>query len=401
MWDVCFLGSIIQVIWIEPPGICCKAIFRNYISTVHQKVQVFRPCKLYGARSEHLDLCLTRSAVITTSLIFNLRSIFHQLREDRVSSHELLLSELQQSHASLSLRVADLAECLRSTQEKLSVSTDQSRSALSASAERSLLFARLRAVTALRSASKELARRHSSLCAANTFVQTQITSKPSDCTMQEFTHLVTFLTTNQSISCSVSPSPYYALFPGITRTTRLDSTFPTYKDIRAALKIDVPMRESAVYQNRRAMNRDVRAIQVLSVEMSTSNHRRILLGGNFRAKERSDQAWESAFAFKYEPVPSSKSASPIPATTGSRLTRTTTDLNSTLFDLQFSMTWERIISTTDIGYTADMIPGKLYCTFPAIVLRSRLLTDSTSKIFCTRVNGTFPSHVVSTGHLPF
>ncbi len=322
------------------------------------------------------------------------------------------LSNLQASHALLASRLDEMERRLQAA-ENQAVSSKLSFKSLSATAAHcTLIFVKLRAIAALHTGSKELGLRPSSLCAANTVVQTMIMSKPSDCALHEFQNICSELLSNSSICCAVVPSSYHAIFPNSKRTARLDVQFATFGDICNALRIDTTARERALYRERRNPGRSIRAVQLLGVEVASPISRKIILGESYPGSLKStpsayllqrrpvwtQQAWESAFVFKNEVLPVLQSSPPIPASAGSSLARETTDDNSIPFDPYFAMTWERIQHSGDADSTIDIVPGKLYCSFPAVVLRSRLLIDSVRNIFTTRVNGKYPAHIVATAH---
>ncbi len=75
----------------------------------------------------------------------------------------------------------------------------------------------------------------------------------------------------------------------------------------------------------------------------------------------------------------------------------------------FSITWQRLRGAFVFGPEPEDAPGQLRCLFPAVVLRTRLLTSSTQTISQTRYRNRYPKEHIAQGvqwtdtipHIPF
>ncbi len=131
------------------------------------------------------------------------------------------IAELQRSQASVSAKVAHLADALAETNRKLRLQADKSsRECEDAMLGRTLRFAKRRAATILQHGSQELGKRPVYLSERNTVVQVLMKSTPTDCTLQEFQCLAAKLGRRSSLRKNIlpfrnisdvcMPRPYYS-----------------------------------------------------------------------------------------------------------------------------------------------------------------------------------------------
>ncbi len=300
---------------------------------------------------------------------------------------------LQQSHAELARKFRLLQSELRNSErfrrnERIAIFNHFQDNDCRA-VFRTKLFARLRAVKVLRSAGKELKRKVPALVAANSVVQTALKSPTSDCSLQEFQTLALHLLQDPKIRCVAVPSEYHVRFPHVRHCSKLGLAFETYADLCDALELDAETRESAIYRKRRNSSRSsrcLRAVQVLGVHVQRNNSRSVLLGRSYLSESSEDTipclhqnttawtegTWEKDFSFLRQ----SRNA-----IFGS-LPPSVAELHSAERERKsFALIWERIEFDGTSFPSLHCIPGSLRSCFPAVVIRTRILTESTRAIF--------------------
>ncbi len=135
---------------------------------------------------------------------------------------------------------------------------------------RILLFARKNAVQELRLCHSELSQKYSTLCPGNSVRQVLLRTKASDCTLADFRVLVSALVSSLSIKCEVFPSEFYTHFLDTGSAQCFHVSFDTYFDICEALEINVKNREEGLYRSRKDSSRQLRAVQVMGVDILPS-----------------------------------------------------------------------------------------------------------------------------------
>lgn len=275
----------------------------------------------------------------------------HLPRQEHYSPQDQIcqIGDLQRSHLALSSRITDLATDVARFNHRLSHFTEARHAVQHQSIQRTVLFARSRAVSALQAGSSEFLRRPTSLCQAETIVQVAIESKETDCTLQEFAALATVLSSHPSVHCTLYPSPYHVQFPSARHTSRLSILFNTYSDICNALQMDAYESEEPLYREKNTHGRELRAIQVLGVELKQIQMRRVLLGHSYpsfpttapaavlhqQSPKWIDRAWDKGYSYLTVPLPAVAPEAPNPPPTGSRVRRRTSRINTTLSTITF------------------------------------------------------------------
>ncbi len=156
------------------------------------------------------------------------------------------------SHASLHAIISRLSDARAASDLRFSIfETESARKVDSTTVKRTIMFARLRAIAVLHSASPELVKRPSSLSSSNTVVQSMLRSCPTDCSLREFLLLALRIQRQQSLRSSNVPSDYSVLFPSAQNSCRLSICFEFYRDICEALQIDAHQSAVGVYREKR------------------------------------------------------------------------------------------------------------------------------------------------------
>ncbi len=338
--------------------------------------------------------------------------------------HVQCIADLQASHAALEAQVSQLQVAFNVLDQRLAAfSTTMLNQGDEACMKRTALFARMRALLVLLNGSKELTSRPRSISESNSVVQVVLKSSPTDCTLQEFQLLAKHIEQMPSVRSKNFPSDYSVKFPSPSSTTRLHICFETYKDVCAALSFDAHQTASYVYREKCDISRNLRAIQVLGVDMRINDDRKILLGRSFPSRMYMDPipylhqnravwregSWEAGFKFCVEGLSVEEWPREMRRAEGrARNThnrrgsegrvRNMTDLNSApLEPLQFSISWERASGISSDNSSTRTVPGHLRSCFPAVILRSRQLILSTRTLFETPYKSHSLSHIVALG----
>ncbi len=154
------------------------------------------------------------------------------------------------------------------------------------------------------------------------------------------------------------------------------------------------------------------AVQVVGVEAldsipGSSQSRRILLGGSMPSKTTphsipmlyqstlawTENTWESGFVYRAEPLnPDHLRARNRAPSEKPRLS----DINMPpLQKNTFCITWERSCGGPNYPHMPpEIVPGTLRSFFPAVLLRSRILTETARKVFLSRLNGIFLKQII-------
>ncbi len=250
---------------------------------------------------------------------------------------------------------------------------------------RTVQFTSLRARKILRGHGSELGKSVSSFYPSNSVVQTLLRSAASDCTLSEFQLFASHLSRNKSIQCHAFPSDYHVQFPSAKNLSHLHVVFQTYADMCQALRIDTATREAAVHRERKNRSRNTISAQVLGVELLTEKDRRIFLGCNAPSRSSSyrmtslyqesrawfEGSWECGFCVR------SDSASELFQQENDAICDRHSPENSHMF----SITWEQIDSSLENFASAENINGTLRSYFPAVVLRTQILTSTVRECF--------------------
>ncbi len=304
------------------------------------------------------------------------------------------IDELRQSHTQLALQVALLRNEINSSRaifhsERLAI-FKHFQAADERAVARTVHFSRRRAKKVLLSTDAELGKNCFTLCASNSVVQVVLRSTPSECTLHEFQLWAMKLLKDLSVHCYAFPSEYHVKFPNINRCSRLDIVFDTYADLCQALEIDCATRESALYREKKNRRRNSISVRVLGVEKVISTNRRIFLARNPPSRASADRittlyqastswfedSWECGFSLRSDLASTIHSPSQMPDCVLS-------PEHSNLF----SLSWERMDIGVDQGSSSEIIGGAVRSSFPAVVLRTRLLTSSTRAAFMLPVDG--------------
>ncbi len=157
--------------------------------------------------------------------------------------------------------------------------------------------------------------------------------------------------------------------------------FDSFAGLCDALDVPGNVRERAVYKEKTDAGRNIRCVQVVSVQVVGANDRKIFIGKScdFRkiwpqnavtvlrqsSMEWSEGTWENGFEFISENFTERQ------------------DLSGAAHSKSgFVLTWE---PSTDMYIPRDASPesiaGSLRVSFPAVVVRTRILTNSIHQIF--------------------
>ncbi len=339
------------------------------------------------------------------SVHLQLPDLWHRRRE-------IELEELRKSHAELAARVDNLANDVRASNS----SVHAARMAVSSSTasfnarvlRRVSHFAKSCAIRLLQSGSSEMKKSGLNLSPGSSVRQVILRSEGTDCTLLEFQLLCAASVSNPAIRCTIYPSQYYASFPSVRRTSRMEISFNSYYDICEALQIDVLEREKGLYRERKTFGRILKCLQIMGVNcvrkrQGENDDRVILIGRSLpiknwdaeipvllqRSLEWSENTWETGLEFSMQP-PNSL----LPTVTNVLScdgAQRTSDINCVAPEHRsFSMYWEKLPgSCSDSETNSEFVLGTLYSSFPAVILRSRILTLSAQEAFSRRFNGRF------------
>ncbi len=269
-------------------------------------------------------------------------------------------------------------------------------------------------VTVLQSGSQELTKRPDSFCEAKSVIQDVLKSAPTDCRLQDFQDLVSRIKHRCSIRCTVFPSDYSVQFPSPSRTRRLGVQFETDKDMCDALELDIHDREIGVYREKGNIRRNLRAIQVIGVDMRDRQDRKLLLGRSFPTSVPTDVvpllhqdravwregSWEKGFRCWWVTLKSI--SAPVETTyRGASISnpKRNSDLNCQPHRKHmFPISWEVLSGFGSHTSEASNVPGSgsLRVCLPVVILRSRILTASTKSLFETRFYGRFSKQIIAT-----
>ncbi len=133
--------------------------------------------------------------------------------------------------------------------------------------------------------------------------------------------------------------------------------------------------KSRLYREKNTHGRELRAIQVLGVELKQSQWRRVLLGHSYpsfpptapaavlhqQSPKWIDRAWDKGFYFPNRSSTRRRTRSTESSTDRSRVRRRTSRINTTPFNNYFSFQWERIPGARSTS--ADAVPGTLRSIF--------------------------------------
>ncbi len=310
------------------------------------------------------------------------------------------IQELRKSHSQLADQVGRLTNELRSSQKIFDSDRFAIFKHLQASDEKPLSrlikFTRYRAKKALLGPGLEFGNQYTSLCASNSVVQIVLRSQASDCTMHEFQLFAMKLLTDRSIRCSAYPSEYHVKFPNFNRCARLEIVFGTFADMCEALEIDALTREAAIYREKKSRKSNTISVQVLGVENVMSTNRRIFLACNAPPQASEEQittlfqsstawfdgGWECGFHLRSDVASGIYSSSCSPDRRGQSPEISASSKHPNLF----SIAWERLESTGEVS-CPENVGGALRSYFPAVVLRTQLLTSSARAAFSTPIDG--------------
>ncbi len=330
------------------------------------------------------------------------------------------MEDIRDAHSALMRRVSQIENDLKSTRQELEARRASEDHRISVRDDlllrRTLIFARRNALKAITGTNNELNKSYAILCEGKTVRQIIIKSTAMDCTLLEFRVLASAISRNANVRCKIFPSEFYAQCTDCNRALRFEILFPTYRDFCDALGIDASFRETGFYTERRTMKRELRAIQVLGIDLvkrgnesGISKQRRVLLGGSYPDEftlgeshcllqanaSWTEGSWESGFEYRKESASVIRDCISQEEDGLNSIEPVMSDLNGSYNNRRtFSLFWERSARIGEEHMTPDSCPGTLRSTFPAVVLRGRKLTSSTQKMFSQRINGYFLKQIV-------
>ncbi len=273
--------------------------------------------------------------------------------------------------------------------------------------QRLLLFATHNARKVLRAAHQFLPYAAKSLRPGNTFKQGMMRSKASDCTLADFRLLLRSLLRNSSIRCKAYPSEFYAMETDPGQCQSLEIVFEAYADICNALGISADVCQAGVYRELR-QSRQVAAVQVTGVirlgEGQGSERARLLLLGRSTPSMPNDDkvhvlyqndtawsenAWESELTYRTITLRNIVESTTSPTPTSDDEKPRKSDLN--LPPVQrfcYRISWQRNPDAHRYpAVPANLVSGTIRSQFPVVILGTKILLDSVTKIFTSRKNG--------------
>ncbi len=337
------------------------------------------------------------------------------LGQDAPTCCSAQISQLRESHASLLTQFNKLEKDVRSTR-KIALETEAivrgPSSFVERTIRRSILFANMTAQKALTSTHPEISRSYNILCPANSVRQIYLHSKPSDCTLSEFRIMASHFLNQEDIKCRIFPSAYSALFSSSSQDSCFQIVFESFCDLCQALQLSSNIRSAGVYKERKSTARDFRCVQIFGVDL-VSPDREIPLSSSTEEVRRGPE--RKILLARSMPPPGTLDLTHVhvlhqPCTTwmdnsweeGFRhVQEELLDLSAfksrSSFTKSFRIQWERSRdSPFPTDSSAELIPGSLKSYFPAVVLRTRLLTRSVQNIFRTPGNGNSLRHNLCT-----
>lgn len=321
------------------------------------------------------------------------------------------INDIRRAQLSLSQRVTELREEF-STSSRLLLSASHIASAAEkmkneGTLQRLLLFASPNPRKVLSRSYPDFSRSVPNPCPGNTVVQVVLRSKASDCTLHEFQVLLNACSDNSRIRCSVYPSEFHAKFPDPSSSARFDIGFDTYSGICEALGINARLREQGLYREKKNSARKLNSVQVAGVATNDTRTRRVLLGRSMPTRTVQSSAhtlfqaslawnestWETGFVHRFENLNLE-----ISRPQQSRFS----DINMPPPDSRvFRITWERNPGAFDSpGIQSDMVAGSLRSNFPAVIIRSRILTESARSILMSRIDGFLLKQIIASAMEP-
>ncbi len=338
------------------------------------------------------------------------------MNEDSGGSEEI--KALCRAHLALQGRVDRLTQRIAAneTHQKFILSVEEEIS--TRTVQNLLLFAQKNAVDALKRGHIELSRSYNVLCESNSLQQVELRTAASDCTLADFRTLSRFFLSNRSYECDAFPSELYVQHSEPGTSTRLHVVFGSYFDICEALQISAKIREQGVYRSKTDSSGQMGSVQIMGVDMLASEDcanraRFILLGRGVPTSLNqrivptlhqsntswSENSWEGELMYKEESVAnivrSTNSGTPVRFVSN----LASSDINAILVDRNlFRISWERSIQATGPNTSADCVPGSLRSFFPAVILRTRILTSSVQRVFSTRVRAVYLKQILSSAN---
>lgn len=300
------------------------------------------------------------------------------------------LKALRDSHFALDQQLKELKEQTRGILGHLETERmdifNHLRSEDDQCISRTIMFAQIRATKLLQGHGTEVGRKVEGVIQANSVVPVLLRSPSADCTLSDFQTLALHLLNAPAARCFAVPSEFHIKFPNLRNCSRLQVVFHNYADMCDAMQLDMSTREQAVYREKRNTAKHLQASQVIGSHVIRSSTRSIMIGCSHPTAQGTgsvptlfqdsisweDPTWECGLKFRNEPC---SAFSGLPQ-------------NASRVDhqQQFSLIWERLQDFGGHIRRSYSIPGSLRSVFPAVVLRTDILTMSARGIFQNHVS---------------